>query len=386
MRARFFYAKSILCTHMRERPPREYEPEEFMPRKLAGVEAGRGVAATLVVCDHATGLFNGSLGAAPLWNAFSFGHAGVDFFFVLSGFIICHVHWSDIGRPEQVRSYFWKRFVRIYPTYWVALALFVLLFLFSPEKGRPLSADLLVSGFLLYPHLGEPILRAGWTLRHELLFYGLFALLILNRRIGSGVLLAWASFIAWNIAVTLVAGKPYFTGVSGFLFFRIFNIEFFFGIGVAYLVHRGVSWRPLTALAVGSALFIATGMYESFGPTLPIEWPLRQFGYAIGAALALYGAVMAENEGRLQVPEILFRIGTCSYSIYLIHMLPVLVLGFLAGLLARYVMVPPSLWLVVIVLVSVAVGMAFSQTIEQPLLRKLRRGVGRPVVAVGTHV
>jgi len=357
-----------------------------MPRKLAGVEAGRGVAATLVVCDHAASLFNGSLKTAPVWNAFSFGHAGVDFFFVLSGFIICHVHWNDIGKPEQVGQYFWKRFVRIYPTYWVALALFVLLFLFSPEKGRPVSADSLVSGIFLYPHPGEPILRAGWTLRHELLFYGLFALLILNRRIGSGVLLAWASCIAWNIAVTVATGKPYFAGVSGFLFFRIFNIEFFFGIGVAYVVHHGVSWRPLTALVIGSALFIATGMYESFGPTMPIEWPPRHFGYAIGAALALYGAVTAENEGRLPVPEILFRIGTCSYSIYLIHMLPVLILGFLAERLARYVAVPSAVWLVVIVLISVAVGMAFSQTIEQPLLRRLRRGVGRQVVAVGTQV
>jgi exopolysaccharide production protein ExoZ len=357
-----------------------------MAKRLAGVEAGRGLAATLVVCDHTTSLFHGVLAPAPLWNAFSFGHAGVDFFFVLSGFIICHVHWNDIGRPEQVKSYLWKRFVRIYPTYWVALALFVLLFLISPEKGRPLSGDLLVSGFFLYPHLDDPILRAGWTLRHELLFYGLFAVVILNRRIGSALLLAWACCIVWNSATVLVTGDPYFTGLGAYVFFRIFNIEFFFGIGVAYLVHRSVCWRPLTALAVGSALFIATGMLEVFGPAVPIEWPPRHLGYAIGAALALYGAVTAENEGRLRVPEFLFRIGTCSYSIYLIHMLPVLILGFFAEQVARYVTVPSVLWFLVIVSVSVAVGMAFSQMIEQPILRKLRRGITGPVAAVGTHV
>ncbi len=225
-----------------------------MPRKLAGIEAGRGLAATLVVLDHTNTLFYGSFGSPPLWNAFSFAHAGVDFFFVLSGFIICHVHWNDIGQPEQVGSYLWKRFVRNYPTYWVALALFVLLFLVSPEKERPLSGDMLLSGFFLYPHLGEPILRAGWTLRHELFFYCLFALLILKRRIGIGVLLVWAVCIAWNIAVITLARKPYYTGIAAFLFFRIFNIEFLFGIGVAYLVHRGVSWRPLTLLAWPSDL------------------------------------------------------------------------------------------------------------------------------------
>ena len=89
----------------------------------------RGLAVLPVVLLH-VGV--AVLPSSRLLGAVTRGWYGVDLFFVLSGFIICHVHWNDIGRPEQVRSYFWKRFVRIYPTYWVALALFVLLFLFSP--------------------------------------------------------------------------------------------------------------------------------------------------------------------------------------------------------------------------------------------------------------
>jgi len=61
-----------------------------------------------------------------------FGHAGVDFFFVLSGFIIFFVHGKDIGKPSRLPHYVWRRFIRIYPVYWaVTLISIVLAFFFS---------------------------------------------------------------------------------------------------------------------------------------------------------------------------------------------------------------------------------------------------------------
>jgi len=64
----------------------------------------RGVAALTVVLYHATrGLsLPQYLGYIPFGNSLGFGHAGVDFFFVLSGFIIMHAHTADIGRPERL--------------------------------------------------------------------------------------------------------------------------------------------------------------------------------------------------------------------------------------------------------------------------------------------
>ena len=58
------------------------------------------------------------------WRAaFQFGHAGVDLFFVISGFVILFVHWEDIGRPQRISRYAGRRLTRILPIYWVALAL-----------------------------------------------------------------------------------------------------------------------------------------------------------------------------------------------------------------------------------------------------------------------
>jgi exopolysaccharide production protein ExoZ len=63
----------------------------------------RGVAALMVVFYHTTRSLSlpQYLGYIPLNNVFGFGHAGVDFFFVLSGFIITRTHTVDIGRPHR---------------------------------------------------------------------------------------------------------------------------------------------------------------------------------------------------------------------------------------------------------------------------------------------
>ena len=47
---------------------------------------------------------------------------GVNFFFVPSGFIIFFAHAKDVGRPARIGTYLWRRFARVYPTYWVFIS------------------------------------------------------------------------------------------------------------------------------------------------------------------------------------------------------------------------------------------------------------------------
>ena len=96
--------------------------------RLDGVQAARGAAALLVVLYHCGRMLSlpQYVGRIPLGNVFEFGHAGVDFFFVLSGFIIMHVHRGDLGRPGRFGRYAWRRATRIVPMYWVVTAIVVL--------------------------------------------------------------------------------------------------------------------------------------------------------------------------------------------------------------------------------------------------------------------
>src|ERR1700761_2793553 len=95
-------------------------------KELYTLQAGRAIASLLVVFYHnAVSIFDDSRfwGDDPSQKIFNFGHSGVDFFFVLSGFIILYAHWNDLGKPKQIFKYASKRFRRIYPIYWIVLAL-----------------------------------------------------------------------------------------------------------------------------------------------------------------------------------------------------------------------------------------------------------------------
>lgn len=345
--------------------------------KLNGVEALRGIAAMLVVARHATFILATHF-PAPFGSFWEFGRAGVDFFFVLSGFIITYVHLSDIGHPRTFPSFWVKRLLRIYPVYWIITALFGLLLFLSPTPGR-LEQNFahIVFSALLMPETADPILEVGWTLRHELLFYTLFSVMLLQRQFGIALLAAWGLGILWNMGFQLWSGAPYFGGLAGQILFRGFNIQFFFGIAVALVVRSGAVWRPSMLAILGSVGFIATGMYESYGQPVMHEWPIRNLAYAASAMLALYGVATLDKTSPIRVPALALRLGAASYTIYLIHVPVLIVLEFGLRSVRNAIEIPSEPVFLVAMAVTAIVGIAFSEMVEQPLLRLGRRAYDR---------
>ena len=108
------------------------------------LQAARFFAAFLVVLHHGSGLFSQPdyFSYLALGGIFRAGDMGVDFFFVLSGFIILHAHWNDIGHPERILPYLKKRALRIYPAYLVVFCtVLVLAFLVDNQPGKRLAVD-----------------------------------------------------------------------------------------------------------------------------------------------------------------------------------------------------------------------------------------------------
>jgi len=112
-----------------------------VPRRLHGkigtLEVGRGIAAFLVVLDDAGYLVaeNRYFGQDAFGGLLLDGHVGVDFFFVLSGFIIATVHLPDIGDRTRLGHYAGRRFFRIMPPYWMILSVIVPVYLGSSLHG-----------------------------------------------------------------------------------------------------------------------------------------------------------------------------------------------------------------------------------------------------------
>ena len=342
--------------------------------KYLSVETGRGVAAILVVLVHASDMLSGPkyFGTMAFDGMFRFGHAGVDFFFVLSGFIIFHVHRRDIGDPSRLGEYLKRRFVRIFPTYWIVLLFLGLILSVSPTKDlheRTLVA--IVSSFFLIPlEPANPILGVAWTLQHEILFYALFSTLFLSRTLGKIVLGIWATLITWNV----VFGN--FTEFPTDFLFSTFNIEFFFGIAVSAMLRHKPAFYPRTLLASGTILFFGMGLVEANYPNFSIQWSGPHIIYATGAAMALYGMVGAEDAKRLRhIPSWIVGLGTASYSIYLSHTIVIMLIQQALLIVMRFVTLPLQLTFVFLVVTTIIICERFSYFVEQPLLRWCRRAL-----------
>jgi exopolysaccharide production protein ExoZ len=343
--------------------PTAYVTTVPSPKKLSGIEALRGIAATAVVFSHAARHVDKAFGAPGLITAFQAGHAGVDLFFVLSGFIILFVHRRDIGQPGRLQHYMGRRFNRVMPLYWLVLALTIGMSV-AGRHDAPSLLWLFWSAALL-PSLSEPLLGIAWTLQFEVVFYAVFAMLIVSRGVGLALLAVW---FVWIVSVALGFDS---TGVPGSLC-GIYGLEFFMGMGAAQLLNQGRVPAPLLLAAAGLALFAITMVLES-GGVLNGFGNTARLTYGLPAALLVLGVAAAEQAGQLRVPSWLRTLGGASYSIYLFQFVFIGIVwqGWLKIGLDHYA----SNLTCFLVLASSALagGILAARLVEQPMLQLMRR-------------
>jgi exopolysaccharide production protein ExoZ len=333
------------------------------PRKLTGIEAGRGVAATLVLLYHVARYLDNAAGAPLLRDVFAFGHAGVDFFFVISGFIILFVHYDDVGAPARLGRYVGRRFTRLMPTYWVALALTVAMHI-AGRQGAPSLADLALSASLL-PSNQEMVLGIAWTLRFEVLFYALFCVLIVSRRGGLAVLALWL------LATALGAVADVYPGWVPVPFYGAYNLEFFLGMAAAYVLRSSTVPRPRLVLAVGLALFCAAAVFEDIH-LLDGYGNAARLAYGIPGAIIVLGIAEADRHDLLRVPAVLRAVGAASYSIYIFQFIFIgTAWQVLLGARLAHVL-PVGVAFVVLALAVLVGGVVMSRCVEHPLMRLVR--------------
>jgi len=160
---------------------------------LTSIQALRGFAVMLVVLFHIQHYVAGRLQLPNLLPRFDIGVAGVDVFFVISGFIMVYASERLFAQPGGVRVFCLRRIVRIVPMYWAATTVLLVYVLARyADFGAVLGGagrDYVIASYLFYPYVrpdgwGAPFLGVGWTLNYEMFFYAIFGLsLALPRRI-----------------------------------------------------------------------------------------------------------------------------------------------------------------------------------------------------------
>jgi peptidoglycan/LPS O-acetylase OafA/YrhL len=295
------------------------------------------------------------------------GHAGVDLFFIISGFIITTVNWNEFARTSAIRSYIAKRFIRVLPLYWLTALPMIPL-----AMAQNLDFKSAIGALLLLPHYASRINQVAWSLAYEILFYAVFAVFLLfPRRFLPLCLTAWLLLIAANNAAPHMLS--HFAWLGNFL--RPLNLEFVLGITIAALIQARIFFRrPRLLICLGIIGILAVAALKHFGPNPYPEYDgkMRALLFGVPCALVLYGAIVIECLGKTAYSKLLLLLGDASYSIYLVHF--VLIQLLMLNPIIAAVKNPAAffLWELLVIVLVLAAGVLIHLKVEKPLLRTLK--------------
>ncbi len=325
-----------------------------------------------VLLFHSLGEFprDGLPGALKLVRAVSqWGWLGVHVFFAISGWCIAERFAKGHARGESGFHFAIERLLRIYPTYWAALALAILLHVAAVPFNSGLLANAAPSGFsgwlssclILEPYFGRSsFLLVSWSLVYELGFYlcAALALEATRRRIGTvrlvflaGSLLCFAPWVAHGIP------SPW----------RVLELwpDFFAGVAAWWAVRRESRASGYGLLAL---MLAAVAFWQGYGG----------IGRISAVATALVLALAWKWDADLSTSRLMRPMawaGGLSYSLYLVH---VPLISSFENLLGRWV--PPSsngfiaVWALGVAL-AVAGAAVLNRLVEQPAERWRRKAI-----------
>ena len=275
---------------------------------LESIQLSRAIAAWVVVFHHFVQIYSPSSGGWFDKLFGGYGGIGVDVFFIISGFVM---YKSTHEQAVSPGSFVFNRLVRIVPAYWLYTCLTAVLLITIPriipyttfEPGFFLKSLFFIpapnpSGIGFFP-----LVTVGWTLNYEMAFYLVFAIALF---VWSDVRLA-AIIIGMYLLQTEI---PKISVEASYYANKICN-DFVMGliVGVIYCKHR--LKMPLVvalALAIVSLWMIS-------------KYPHSHDPIQIGLPCAILLAAILSQESLLKIPSWIIKLGDCSYSTYLCHVI-----------------------------------------------------------------
>jgi peptidoglycan/LPS O-acetylase OafA/YrhL len=346
---------------------------------MPALDGLRGVAAVSVLTFHVIHALAGNISriglpALATFSLTSLGANGVGLFFVLSGFLLSapFVNWllGDRERPD-IGRYARARILRIFPAWWLALAVCIALFSHWLVR-RPFELGSFFALQQNYLGLGHRVVPQGWTLVVEISFYAvapMIALLLIrplsgrSRPVRAGVIAAGLLGVivaSWDLQVRVL---PHIRPVPDALALSLPTYADRFALGAlvalaTVLINSPRGGRRLLLLAVGVA-GLGLGHYTEY----------RYQFCTVGFALIVYSMVAAPQSRvarlfALPAPRVLGRL---SYGIYLWH-LPLLYMAISSGLVDRGHAIQIPLVLAGLLAASVAVAELSYRLVERPAL------------------
>lgn len=344
------------------------EGRDVGSNRLLNLQALRFFAAFLVVIYHVSIHYNLNGGYFSFSYLKYIGYAGVDLFFVISGFIIDRSTNRYKGGKNDLSHYLFRRFFRIYPPYWIIVVLWILILFALDSTSVLTTVDWLKSTTLWPQPVGHHVIPVAWTLSYEIYFYTIYALCVFAPR-WRVVVLSTFAFVTAVLSVAAASGVklPYvLTFASNPLIF-----EFLFGVLVSryVLFFRIRNWPALLIVGIaGFAIFGLLLMVNNVILAGPILNFLRVVTFGMLSAVVVAATVLMERDVR-PLPFLVHG-GNASYSLYLIHHLMITLIFYvwpIAGVFGP-TSYGPGLASLIVVFGSIALSIAFYDRVEGPLL------------------
>lgn len=300
-------------------------------KKIDFIQAMRGIAALCVVLYHGS-FWTGKISEITKYIFYPAGYFGVSLFFVISGFIMVISTKRSDSSINYVILFLIKRFTRIWPTYFIATLLTLLLLSgidWFLDAGRFVyflrSVAFIPKGDALAPTFGMPALSIGWTLTYEMLFYLIFAISMLTGA------LRWVTF--YSLIIVLLIATPFFLagrvesaptsdyGFSSIILGLITSpIIWLFVSGVAignvYSSRFAVKSRLMCWLVIMAAVAIVIFQYIS---RFKIGHGILEWGLSIIPLVFCFA--ISSKTINFRFPSPLIYLGNISFSLYLVHVL-----------------------------------------------------------------
>lgn len=293
-------------------------------------------------------LFDGFRGLAILvvmaWHFVGFtpGWAGVDLFFVLSGFLITWKLMQGINEPDYYNNFYWRRVVRIFPLYFVLLVFIFLIFpLLIPSLVTPSYRELM-NKQIWYWTFSENIcsLRNGWpenislihlwSLAVEVQFYLAWPFVIkLFYKKGSQLTWVMVSLTLFAIVFRLGADKLITMAPLYRYLLLPSRIDAFAAGALLYLLIQSnanrlkqiLLWIAIAGAAMNVLFYVVLQIPLHFTESFTSRFGFTLIDITL-AALMGYGLLSAKTNLIQQVftKKILTSVGRYSYAMYIIHM------------------------------------------------------------------
>ena len=317
-----------------------------MPHRMSHIDAIRAVAVLLVMWTHLAVNFAPIAGSEQWLNAAqyygNFGRIGVVIFFALSGFLIPNSLNGPVG--AGTRQFLIRRFLRLYPTYWLSIPIgfFAYWMLFGMRMD---ITGWLANATMLPDALGQtPMMPHYWTLETELAFYvlclGLFwlggiqrmrVLCIVCAALSAAFVVTSALHIIPAQALGQYKGMLYHLSIMfwGACFRKAYDHpeeRVVLGLPGVRALRAECSYKRaflgVTAVVVFVSLLIGAVTFKQHDVSHMIE----SFSYL--AALAIFSVLATACKIHLRF---FAWLGKISYSMYLLHGIPIYVIVWLCG-------------------------------------------------------